>query len=502
MPEEKVLKGQDAFDLYKQGKDAWNAWAEQHEGWEVDFSDWDFVEEGSVDFDSFHFPGPVFFIEANFGEGGVSFNDAQFGEGTVNFRGANFGKGDVSFSEAQFGEGNVFFLEAQFGDGYVCFIKAQVGEGDVSFNDVQFGEGTVTFRGAKFGKGDVFFHGTKFGEGEVSFNDAQFGEGYVTFGDTQFGEGNVFFMEAHFGKGDVSFRKASFGTGGVFFCEANFGKGDVSFSEVNFGKGAANFEDTQFGEGNVSFGEAQFGEGKIYFSSCRCKGPTSFGGAEMGKGGGPVVFEAAVFESSISLDNVTFNCVPDFRHAKVERDISMEDTRVHYQRERHLQFLWKALSPDDASKYRKLKKLATEAKDHDRELEFFSYELRAKYVHRLNWLQYLPIFLYGLFSDFGRSVVRPIAGLLILWIFTAQLLYWRSFEHLNGTYWNALWLSAGNLLPFASWSRVAREKHINALYGGTNNADWIVDATAYGESVLALVFIFLLGLALRNKLRV
>ena len=71
MSDKEVLKGQDAFDLYKQGREAWNAWAGENKDWVVDFTGWDFVEEEAVDFGGIHFP---------MGDGGVSFFEAKFGE--------------------------------------------------------------------------------------------------------------------------------------------------------------------------------------------------------------------------------------------------------------------------------------------------------------------------------------------------------------------------------------------------------------------------------------
>lgn len=62
--EENVLKGDEAYELYKQGKDVWNKWAEEHEGWKVDFSSRIF-EEGTS-FAGFIFPGHTDFSNTTF----------------------------------------------------------------------------------------------------------------------------------------------------------------------------------------------------------------------------------------------------------------------------------------------------------------------------------------------------------------------------------------------------------------------------------------------------
>jgi hypothetical protein len=378
-----VLKGQDAFDLYKRGKDAWNDWAAAHKGWFVDFSNWDFTKEGNVAFKLFKFPGAVSFRSAIFGEGNVIFSDAEFCNG------------DVFFSDAKFGNGDVYFHEAKFGVGGVYFIGAEFGVGNVSFNYADFGEGVVSFYGA------------------------------------------------------------------------------------------------EFGGGNLDYGKARF------------PGPMSFTSVKAGIANGKAVtvsFAGAVFESLLGLDDTKFNCVPDFRQAQIQRDISIEYTEVSYRTDDKRRIL-KVADVKHASKYRSLRRLAIEAKDHDKEIEFFAFEQRSKFLNSLNTLQYFPIFLYNLLSNFGRSFLRPFIGLLSTWLIAAQLFYWRSFINLTGDYSDALWLSASNLLPFISWSRVTRQAHLEALYGLPPNVHWTIEATAYAEGIVALIFIFLIGLAIRNKLR-
>ena len=119
MTEEKdkvVLKGQDAIDLYMQGKDAWNAWVRENPVADVDFSHQTIeanLKEGDkklINFSEFQFPeGKVWFYDATFGEGDVRFSKANFGEGDVRFSKANFGEGSVDFSYANFGGGDVNF---------------------------------------------------------------------------------------------------------------------------------------------------------------------------------------------------------------------------------------------------------------------------------------------------------------------------------------------------------------------------------------------------------
>lgn len=172
------LEGQAAIDLWKQGKDAWNSWIDEHMDADISFENVDFSQHISDDI-------------------------------CYSFEGFRFPNGDILFDEAEFGDGEVTFSRAEFGDGVVSFFSTTFGEGNVAFHETEFGGGYVSFLGATFGKGVVSFLGATFGDGEVEFIGADFGEGEVSFLETRFGEGNVAFLDATFG-GPLNFRIAKF----------------------------------------------------------------------------------------------------------------------------------------------------------------------------------------------------------------------------------------------------------------------------------------------------
>ncbi|MEQ8585034.1 MAG: pentapeptide repeat-containing protein [Thalassobaculaceae bacterium] len=144
-----VLEGDEAIALWKQGKDAWNAWVDENPEADVSFAGVDFskhVAQGEgVSFDLWRFPviGTVSFSRVAFEDGGVSFVDTEFGEGDVYFTGARFGDGGVSFRDAHFGGGTVSFHGADFGSRYVIFTGTSFWECDVDFIHANFGVGNV-----------------------------------------------------------------------------------------------------------------------------------------------------------------------------------------------------------------------------------------------------------------------------------------------------------------------------------------------------------------------
>ena len=235
--QEDILQGDEAIELFKKGKDAWNA-EMQSSPRPVSFERVGFVKPdlNSVvrrsGFRGFIFPR------------GVSFSGAHFGEGDVDFSWAHFGNGNVSFFEAKFGDGDVRFFGAKFGEGYVDFSWAHFGNGNVSFNWATFGNGNVDFRGAKFGDGDVNFFVAKFGDGDVRFSAAKFGNGDVYFTKAKFGKNckiidfNNIKVEGAFdfrvnpilSKNGVTFNGSSFG--GVFRLDGVESAGPIDLRET------------------------------------------------------------------------------------------------------------------------------------------------------------------------------------------------------------------------------------------------------------------------------
>ena len=197
MSEENILAGDEAFALQQQGKEAWNAWVEKHPEARISFSGFEFGRKRSsgenLSFEGFKFPnGEVSFLNATFGDGGVDFSGAAFGDGGVDFNRAAFGKGDVDFRDTTFGKGAIGFINATFGDGGVDFNRAAFGKGGVDFRRASFGDGKVDFRHANFGSGGVDFRDANFGKKAVFFSGVTFGDGGVDFRGVTFGGPVVF----------------------------------------------------------------------------------------------------------------------------------------------------------------------------------------------------------------------------------------------------------------------------------------------------------------------
>ena len=101
------------------------------------------------------------------------------------------------------------------------------------------------------------------------------------------------------------------------------------------------------------------------------------------------------------------------------------------------QFINATRDPDDEACYRALKRLAIQAHDHENEQKFWAREIRARRHIKdfaMPWkaglsssVRYWGGLLYGLLSDFGRSIWRPLA-------FSALLVFAMYSTHLNAHY--------------------------------------------------------------------
>lgn len=105
-PKPGILKGKEALALCRDGKDAWNGWAEAHEGWKVDFTGITFQANAVgdfgneyIDFKDFVFPGTALFGGATFEKNAV-FDHSIF-KNTADFSTTEF-KGPFSLIGAQF----------------------------------------------------------------------------------------------------------------------------------------------------------------------------------------------------------------------------------------------------------------------------------------------------------------------------------------------------------------------------------------------------------------
>jgi uncharacterized protein YjbI with pentapeptide repeats len=395
-----------------------------------------------------------------------------------------------------------------------------------SFDDFIF-PGAADFSGASFQR-RVGFKRAKFA-GVANFTRATF-EGGAIFTSAQF-HGDAFFLGAKFCAraclDRMRFRK------------------DASLNNTEF-RQSAYLAHTVF-DSYANFRCAVF-QSRLVLTNATFKGETRFDRASINDG---FFNSISVTHHILTFRKATFSKVPDFRASQFLAPPNMEGADVHYHvanftnESRPLRAIYRlgerAGRAEDAAKFRRLKELSNSAKDHERELDFFAKELKAKRFYETRG--FFPIVLsmaYQFLADFGKSIERPAFWLGLLTIFAggilsfryspidanaasgvllllvASLLFrldggkdpWASWMMLLGAIsflWMcapaALMLSLSNSVPFVGGKWVTSCEPIAAIRNGCNFRGWPI-VLAGLQSAFSLLLLFLIGLGLRNRFRI
>lgn len=434
----------------------------------VDFTG--FLFPGDVWFDKATFSGEAGFGKATFSGSvglvgatfsmGARFDSAKF-ERVAGFLGTTFTRhalfDGVAFKAGAWFDNAVFAGGAWFGystfasvAGFDCATFSAMAEfcsaefsGRANFNMVTF-SGGAGFKEATFKEPAGF--STAIFNGDAEFDNATFADD-AGFHDAVF-EGDVKFAGAKF-KGNIEFYKATFkdlaGFGGVTFEQ------DARFDGATF-SGLAGFGRVTF-KGGAGFDGATF-EGDAGFAQTVFEGFASFERATFAKEASFVAMHGKE-RSTFSLREVTFAAVPDFEQAHFAEAPQLDDSRIRV----HRWASWRArptlplrlppfknadrtapggvekaveARPNLTARWRALKRLAVQGLDHEREQTYFAEEIKSlrgstdfALPRPLNLLRkgealwpggarYWMGLLYQAFSDFGRSMVRPLAWWALL----------------------------------------------------------------------------------------
>lgn len=372
----------------------------------IDFENFSgFIFPGDITFNDAVFEETTDFEEVNF-HGLCDFTRAKFNDIT-SFDDARFLKG-VSFEETVFEE-NTSFSFTEFGD------KNDLSNLNMaSFDQASFKK-KVDFNNSVF-TGPSFFLLTEF-FGWTDFNSAVF-EHDVTFRDAVF-KNSVQFKSVTFSR-DVVFREVEFNRQ-VDFSETSF-KINASFEAIQ-AKRAFSLRNVNFTSNIPNFTQANFAESPRldhievlpapYYKSA------------------PKIFGSLKWQRYFWLKKIISYLV------RIVRRIPLKLTHILYfplhhiyKRVRHscIQFFNTRRNPDEEAHYRALKRIAIQAHDHENEMKFFAGEIRARrhITDFANFLthdfassmRYWAGVAYELFSDFGRSFIRPaLWWFACLWLF-------------------------------------------------------------------------------------
>ncbi|MER0203225.1 MAG: hypothetical protein DU480_05075 [Nitrosomonas sp.] len=361
----------------------------------------------------------------------------------------------------------------------------------------------------------------------VNFENATFSS-HVKFTNAIFG-GNAIFLNATFSH-FTDFVGATFNDSALFY-EAIFNNHTL-FNIAKFGSVAV-FNNATFSDfvmfkkaifrGNAPFDKAKFTE-NADFDGALFENSASFNDTNFKRNSSFVAIEG---KSLFSFQNTEFHLAPDFNQAHFTEapqfdnsDFSKALNRSRSESEGNISSNWRAL-----------KRLAIQGHDHERELIFFAAEIKSQrgkedkaLPNPLNYFNDKPVwpggsrywfgYFYQCFSDFGRSIMRPLSwwlglGALFLFLYLkypidAEPQATVSCDRTEA----ALYLSVRNALPFLPATGYSENlsRSYACLYGKhSDGKEKIPNAIVFMsivQTILSTILIFLLLLALRNHFKI
>jgi len=214
-------------------------------------------------------------------------------------------------------------------------------------------------------------------------------------------------------------------------------------------------------------------------------------------------FLSCSYAQTVHFENSKFDKVPEFFQSNISPE-SVAGIVVKYSRnaKRYKWIFHRASRFEDAQAYRQLKQMAVTRQDHAAEQRYFAQEMRAKRWHEETHIANLSInYVYEMVSNYGQSILRPF---ILLWtvVFLNTILYLQTSPINNWTL--AFYYSLSNSLPFGSLTRRSQSLYSQLYLKGIEAypEQLTLFYTTIGlNGFFGFVFLFLIGLGLRNQFR-
>lgn len=339
----------------------------------------------------------------------------------------------------------------------------------------------------------------------------------------------------------INFDFTTFKSSAVF-TNTNFNS-IVTFRKATFNK-SANFSQCTFTE-NTDFTSAHFID-VAYFNECKFKGVVLFHNTDFNSDGhfmnaefcskseftnttffaladflnctfnNDAQFTDASFLSTANFSNAAFKQVSNFRRARFTTHVPefnyCEFKQPPYLSQMEIPEIYLTGFDSNTEKYRRLKSLAITSHDHEQELKFFSYEMKSKMAdagHTQTTSIYTPLKLYEWTSNFGKSIGRPVACFLGLWVMSIVLHYAAlepvdscKGESVYSKEWAVVSYASSHSFPLFLSDRRAKKATDDCLFGVDVPPPAFVNLAGFGQSFFSMIFAFLIGLGIRNRFKI
>jgi uncharacterized protein YjbI with pentapeptide repeats len=388
----------------------------------------------------------------------------------------------------------------------------------------------VSFIGTHFA-GAANFHATTFANA-ASFDRAEF-LGFANFTGARFAQRSSF-AHTRFAAGanfthcqaDTELRIIGCMIHGEFSMGPSSCAGHVTFAQTRF-HGCATFDATTFHQAaifsNCIFhADARFRDTLFHrnaaFNGTRFHGAADFSSAPSGAAFGAAEFLGVIFHGFTSFTNRAFKGITVFREARFDEPPEFFNVKLPHEADFERATYGKVTRANAhlaEPAYRTLKLKMSELQHHRLETAFFALELRAKRYNDSSCVARTLYALYCAFSNFGQSFAYPLlwllgvaamSGLIYFAVIDGPTLLscgmsdqcklvadWSRVRHFAA-------LAVVGLVPFLEFPKQIAMRQLEALTGNRDATSLVLTIESV-ETVLSLLFLFLLGLALRNLFR-
>ncbi|WP_240220355.1 hypothetical protein [Rheinheimera hassiensis] len=542
-----TLSLEKTLDLYLEGPDSWNQFVDSYDEIHFNFS--------KVQWPHYQMRLDALNIKQGLKNSVISFKGYCFKSGNLDFSGTDFGARSLDFSNLDLKNTSLTLADIvlhgpsinisnlKIGVGTIHLSGSRIGGhdrrtdlmatnisislGDLLCRDMVFGKGDINFSGLQLNQGAADFSGTVFRDGDFSLSRAQIKGDIVDFKGSKFGAGSKFFSQCTFEVAQVSFSSVDFGTDNLDFHGCNYSKVSDSvnfrylktsgysalFSMSTFAKITIDFSYSAFDCKIVDFSELDLADGNYIFESCEFSGRASFSDrAQQKSQAKKFSFRKSLFHSTLDVSWVTTEDIIDLRETKLATHTTLDNLGFTLHRTRAVKYLpgtLKTNSKAAASKLRRLKEIAETNKNHTAALRFHAAEMRARRWNDMPKLSSILDAAFSMLSNYGQSILRPFIawGILVLGfgvvysVIAQKDLLARSFSDTfsQANFADGFLYSLVQTLPVFPISRSLQQNLYTALNVGHSST--LFSSLTIVQNLLGVIFLFLIGLGLRNRFR-
>lgn len=544
---EKRLSPRETIELYCKGPEVWNRFIEKYDSVYFDFT--------KCDWGGFRVQLERLQDAQKFGRDVISFKGYMFKAGTVDFTGTDFGAKLVDFSDLELNDTSLILADTKCYGTSFNLSGLKIKKGNLNLQGIKLGlESSKTVLSAAYislEDGNFICSDAVLRVMDANFSHLTIRNGSVDFSGTKFGDGDFSLFKSHicgddfdfiscvFGKGKKDLSQSIFDVSRVCFSGTNFSDGIVSFSACDFSKVSnwVHFQDvisrgyslifmgsmcakiefdfsgSVFENKIIDFSGLDFANGNYNFDSCEFHGRVSFSDEEENTSTAQSLsFRKSIFHSTLDISGINTASIIDLRETKLSTHTTLDNLGFKLARSKSIWFIpgtLKATSKDDASKLRRLKEIAETNKNHTAALRFHAAEMRARRWHDMPKLASILDAAFSLTSNYGQSILRP----FVAWLFVvcgAGSVYSGMFNKLfseltfsemysQADFGNGFLYSLIQTLPVFPISRVLQQD-LYLLLSNQMSAEWLSGLTIF-QNLLGGIFLFLIGLGLRNRFR-